>query len=90
MFRFHRKTVLLCKEQSIVNINFCLGFVLGSKPHVWAKQEVNRPEFNLINDDIYGAGPRMLHIGLDKPEFNLTNLDIQGSKTQVCKFITTR
>ena len=42
------------------------------------------------NDDVEGAGPRMLHIGLNKPEYNLTNNDIAGSKTQILKFITTR
>ena len=53
---------------------------LGTKSRVWAKQ-LNRPEFNLVNEDIQGAGPRMLHVGLNKPEFNLTNADIEGTKT---------
>ena len=44
----------------------------------------------MINEDIEGSGPRMLHIGLNKPEFNLTNADIEGSKTQVQKFVTKR
>jgi hypothetical protein len=64
--------------------------ITGTKPHVWAKKEVNRVEFNLANQDIEGSGPRMLHIGLDKPEYNLTNNDIAGTKTCINKFITTR
>ena len=44
----------------------------------------------MVNDDIEGAGPRMLHIALSKPEFNLTNADIEGSKTQIVKFVTKR
>ena len=52
---------------------------------------MNRPEFNLVNEDIVGSGPRMLHVGLhNKPEFNLMNEDIQGTKTQIVKFQTTR
>ena len=48
---------------------------------------MNRPEFNLVNEDILGSGPRMLHVGLNnKPEFNLTNADIEGTKTQIVKF----
>jgi hypothetical protein len=42
---------------------------------------VNRPEFNLVNEDIVGSGPRMLHVGLDRPEYNLNNADIEGTKT---------
>ena len=41
----------------------------------------NRPEFNLMNQDIDRSGPRMLHVGLNKPEYNLTNADIAGTKT---------
>lgn len=57
---------------------------------MWAKCEVNRPEFSLVNQDIEGSGPRMLHIGLNKPEYNLTNADIVGSRTKIVKFVTTR
>ncbi len=62
----------------------------GSRPRVWAKQEINRPEFNLVNEDIQGSGPRMLHIGLNKPEYNLSNEDIEGTKAQIFKFVTKR
>jgi len=43
-----------------------------------------------VNEDIVGAGPRMLHVGLNKPEYNLTNADIAGTRTQIQKFITKR
>ena len=54
---------------------------------MWAKKEVNRPEFNLVNEDILGSGPRMLHVGLNnKPEFYLTNADIASTKAQIVRF----
>ena len=63
---------------------------LGSVPKVWAKKEVNKPEFSNNNFDILGSGPRMLHVGLNKPEFNLTNRDIDRSWPKWNKFDTTR
>ena len=57
---------------------------------MWAKPEINRPEFINNNYDIEGAGPRMLHIGLNKPEFYLSNLDIAGSQPNGTRFVTNR
>jgi hypothetical protein len=59
-------------------------------PKVWAKKEVNKPEFANNNFDIYGSGPRQLHVGLNKPEYNLSNLDIAKSWPKWNKFDTTR
>lgn len=57
---------------------------------MWAKEEVNKPEFSLNNLDIEGSGPRLLHIGLNKQYYYLTNDDINGSKPNWNKFDTTR
>lgn len=63
---------------------------LGANPRIWAKQEVNRPEFINVNYDIYGTAPRQLHVGLNKPEYNLTNSDILGSWPKWNRFDTKR
>ena len=64
--------------------------ISGARPKVWAKADVNKPDFALTNLDIEGSGPRLLHMGLNKTYYNLTNEDIAGSKPQMNKFITTR
>lgn len=46
--------------------------VPGAQPRVWAKQDVNKPDYTTNNCDIVGSGPRQLHFALDKPEFNLS------------------
>ena len=32
--------------------------IIGAQPRVWAKKEVNRPNYALDNIDIAGSGPR--------------------------------
>ena len=66
-----------------------LTIFLGAKPRVWAAAEQNRPDFH-NTFDVMGAGPRMLHFGLDKPEYNLTNKDIKGSEPCVNSFKSVR
>lgn len=56
---------------------------------MWTRQ-INKPDFQLSNQDIPGSGPRQLHFGLNKVEYNLTNEDIVGSKPNCIKFKSTR
>ncbi len=62
----------------------------GAQPRVWAKAQVNKPDFALDNSDVAGAGPRQLHFGLQKPEYNLANSDIEKSQPCAWKFKTKR
>lgn len=84
------RTSIVRPKSRGVSHNLLNSDIEGAQPRVWAKKEVNKPEFCLNNYDIEGAGPRVLHVGLNKEYFYLTNSDIEGSKPQWNKFKTTR
>ena len=70
--------------------NLRIDDIQGAQPKIFARNDINKPEFGLNNLDIEGSGPRLLHAQLNKVEYNLTNDDIDGSKPQWNKFITSR
>ena len=63
-------TAKLTTNRALSN-NLTTGDIQGAMPKLHGSKVVNRPEFNQTNWDIYGAGPRALHIGLLKKETNL-------------------
>ena len=63
---------------------FRLGAV--SKLHGSRTDFVNKPQWNLNNNDIDRSQPRNLHIGLNKPETNLLTSDVEGAKPQCVRF----
>jgi hypothetical protein len=52
---------------------------LGASPKLHGSRVVNKPEFSNQNWDIAGAGPRALHMPLNKPVNNLKTDDIKFS-----------
>ena len=60
--------------------NLRIDDILGAQPKVFARNDINKPEFGLNNLDIEGSGPRLLHAQLNKVHYNLSNEDIDGTK----------
>ena len=64
--------------------------LIGANPKLFGSRPVNKPEFNNTTWDIFGAGPRVLHVPLDKPQTNIIATDIEGTVPQKVKFISKR
>ena len=78
LFRMTVPTRIAKKRDQSKNLD-CQD-IYGAKPKIFARDDVNKPEFNLNNLDIEGSGPRLLHVALNKQHYNLTNDDIKGTK----------
>ena len=63
---------------------------IGANPKLFGSRQINKPEFNNTSWDIFGAGPRALHVPLTKPQTNLIATDIEGTVPQKVKFISKR
>ena len=72
------------------NHNLKTDDIEGTKTKVPGYQFTKKEVYSNQNWDIDRAGPRALHLGLNKPEYNLTNNDIDKSKPQFQKFQTKR
>ena len=65
--------------------------LIGANPKLFGSRPVNRPELSNTTWDIFGAGPRALHVPLEnKPETNMFATDIEGTVPQKVKFISKR